>query len=58
MASCPGKRGSSTCSGIVYRCKKCGNVGCDRGRAGECTSQGFKSGRCTKCGAVQKETVK
>ena len=41
MASCPGKRGNSTCNGTLYRCKKCGNVGCDQSQLGKCTNQGF-----------------
>jgi hypothetical protein len=59
MASCPGKRDNHTCSSILYRCKKCGNVGCDQGTMGKCTNQGFQSGKCLKCGAIgQKENFR
>ena len=58
MSSCPGKRGKVTCTGILYRFKKCSNVGCDRGND-ECTNQGFRSGKCKKCGAIgQKENFR
>ena len=34
MAGCPGKRTKRTgsCLSSLYRCKKCGNVGCDQGQ--------------------------
>lgn len=59
MAGCPGKnKRNTTCNGLLYRCKKCGGVGCDRG-GDECTNQGFKSGKCKKCGAIAaKENVR
>lgn len=61
MASCPGKRidRKGTCLSTLYRCKKCGNVGCDQGQPGKCQNQGFKLGKCMKCGASgQKEMFK
>lgn len=33
---CLGTRKAMTCGGPLYRCAKCGNVGCDCGRGGEC----------------------
>jgi hypothetical protein len=59
MALCPGTKRSHKCSSVLYRCKKCGNVGCDQGQPGHCTNQGFRVGKCQKCGAVgQKETFR
>lgn len=61
MASCPGKRSTrgGACGSTLYRCKKCGNVGCEKGRIDECSNQGFRAGKCLKCGASgQKEYFK
>jgi hypothetical protein len=59
MASCPGKRDNHTCNSTLYRCKKCGNVGCDQSQPGKCTNQGFRLGKCLKCGTSgQKETFR
>lgn len=58
MASCPGRRTkrSGSCLATLYRCKKCGNVGCEHIQAGECTNQGFRLTKCARCGtAGQKE---
>jgi len=53
---CPGKRDNHTCNAQLYRCKSCGNVGCDHGQDGKCTNQAFKTGKCLKCGkSGQKE---
>ena len=53
MPSCPGKRTKDniTCHSNLYRCKKCVNIGCNQGRFGTCTNQGFEGGKCLKCGA-------
>ncbi len=58
MASCPGKKSNNqTCYQSLYRCKKCGNVGCDRNNIGECPNQAFNCGKCMRCGANgQKES--
>jgi hypothetical protein len=60
MPSCPGRRtkNNSSCNKTLYRCKKCGNVGCDYSNFGECTNQGFQSGKCLKCGAYDRETFR
>lgn len=60
MANCPGKkRTGGICYGFVYRCKKCGSVGCEHYQDGECSNQGFKSGYCLRCGTLgQKEAVR
>lgn len=50
MASCPGKRDKHTCGRTLYRCKKCGNVGCDQVQVGKCTNQAFSGSKCLKCG--------
>ena len=71
--SCPGKRDMNislgfgghsapprlgTCGSLVYKCKKCGSVGCDQLSDGKCTNQNFTSGKCMSCGAVgQKEMI-
>lgn len=50
--SCKGKttRSSSKCGKIVYQCKYCGSVGCDRSKHDECSNQNFYNGTCKKCG--------
>jgi len=66
MASCQGQRKMShtsstatTCYNALYKCKKCGNVGCSQTSPGLCTSQGFSGDKCLKCGAQSsKETFK
>lgn len=61
MAICPGRRkDNKKCNSVLYRCKKCGNVGCKQSRPGECSNQGFTlSGQCLKCGTYGKsETFK
>ena len=59
MAMCPGKKGTSACNSTVYRCKACGNVGCDQGSQGKCTNQAFTVFKCMKCGKTgQKEMFK
>lgn len=61
MAACPGKRikTKSSCNSTLYRCKKCGNVGCEQGDSTPCTNQAFRYGKCLKCGATgQKENFK
>lgn len=60
LSICKGKRvkyNNSLCSKTLYRCKKCGNWGCDQTHQGECTNQGFVSGRCLKCLERQKEPI-
>jgi hypothetical protein len=52
MTSCSGKRKKGgSCNKILYRCKKCNNVGCDHVGTGECSNQAFNHGKCVKCGA-------
>jgi len=50
--SCPGKttNGSSKCGRIIFQCKHCGTVGCDRSKKEECSNQLFYNGTCQKCG--------
>ena len=61
MASCLGKRGTPSgttkCGMMLYRCKKCGAVGCEQGTEGKCSNQTFKSGKCLKCGQVASKEV-
>jgi len=55
MASCYGRRrltvGDTLCAGPLYRCTKCGHVGCEKPKVGDCTNQTFAVGRCLRCGA-------
>lgn len=46
---CQAKRGGRTCYGPLYRCKKCGHIGCQNP---DCPQKGFKmvSGPCVICG--------
>jgi hypothetical protein len=56
MAHCRGRhKDRYACNSVVYRCKKCNAVGCDQREAAECTSQNFQRGKCSKCGATDKE---
>jgi len=50
MATCPGKYGSnnSYCGATVYKCTKCGAVGCSKPG---CSNQKFSGGRCLSCGS-------
>lgn len=57
MRSCEGKRENGTrCGAVIYRCKKCGSVGCC---TEGCTNQAFKSGSqiCHQCGSNLKDSV-
>jgi hypothetical protein len=56
--NCPGMnmKTGSTCNSNLYRCQKCGNVGCDHHAPGTCSNQGFRSGKCEKCGKNDKKT--
>lgn len=40
-------------SGFVYRCNKCGSVGCD---VNGCSNQNFANSRCKKCGKLADKT--
>jgi len=57
--ACPGKKKNGfPCLTTLYRCKSCGNVGCDH-TYHECSNQGFQQGRCMKCGkGGQKEPLR
>jgi len=59
MAGCTGKKDAHTCGCLLFKCKKCGNVGCDQGQDDKCSNQAFKGGKCVRCGAIgQKEMFK
>lgn len=53
--NCPGRRNNIQCGMTLYRCKKCGNVGCAQAQRGKCTNQAFASSKCLRCGSTQKE---
>jgi len=56
MAHCRGHhKHRHTCNSIVYRCKKCGAVGCDQRDKGDCNNQNFQHGKCNKCDGMEKE---
>ncbi|SEN70929.1 hypothetical protein SAMN05216325_1393 [Nitrosomonas marina] len=38
------------CHHTLYRCKNCGNIGCDFNYVIGCSSQGFLNGKCIICG--------
>jgi hypothetical protein len=57
MAMCAGTRNGRRCVLLLFRCKKCGNVGCHQTKK-VCTSQGFVGGKCMKCGSSNKEQFK
>lgn len=63
MATCTGTvtnwQGSHSCQAMLYRCEKCGNVGCEQ-QGGEpskggivCSNQAFKNGYCLRCNGLQ-----
>lgn len=49
MMTCGGMKdnGKNKCNSIVYRCSKCGTVGC---KTQGCTNQKFNFGKCVVCG--------
>ncbi len=56
MASCRGTKTdsrdhrSTPCGTQLYRCNKCGSIGCSySGHTVTCTAQGFNGGACLKC---------
>jgi len=38
-----------TCSSVLYKCKKCGDVGCKQNACPNCT---FTNNKCAKCGTA------
>jgi len=51
MAKCQGeKQANIKCAAPLYRCKKCGNVGCSYGAKNYCTKQAFLNSSCLRCG--------
>lgn len=52
MALCHGTRNGHSCGGYLYRCDKCGHVGCTHTG---CTNHGFRIG-CLVCGAHGRST--
>lgn len=59
MAVCQGQELPSKvrCFGALYRCKKCGAVGCLQLRPGACTNQAFAAGKCTVCGSFERAAL-
>ena len=49
MSNCQGQKGGGRHLGLLYKCPKCGSVGCN---ASGCSGQNFQSNRCMKCGRV------
>lgn len=61
MAVCQGRQKTRNLCGMsLFRCKKCGSVGCKQPGDHQCTNQAFTgTGRCYKCGSMgQYETFK
>jgi hypothetical protein len=61
MPSCYGRRLTMAtkprCDATIYRCKKCGQVGCDKPREGDCSNQLFANGRCLRCNSFSTREV-
>ncbi|GEM_PF-1678916 len=65
MASCKGKLHTMTCNGILYKCEKCGAVGCKKyvivgGEKVHCPNYIGQPGnsastRCGRCGGNLKQ---
>jgi hypothetical protein len=56
MPRCKGKKGKLDCIQSVYRCKKCGAVGCP---SEGCSNQNWDYlRRCKKCGDQHREEVR
>jgi len=49
MGVCP------RCSNKIYRCKKCGNIGCSLNGCANQAFRGGPGGPCLKCGSYDKE---
>lgn len=50
MANCNGNAGNQPCGGIVYKCEKCGSVGCKSRINGIwCSNVLSQTGMCNKC---------
>ena len=50
MANCNGSAGIQPCGGIVYKCEKCGSVGCKTRINGVwCSNVLSQTGMCNKC---------
>ena len=64
MSSCNGRINDHTCNGILYKCEKCGTVGCKKmltsgGKKVYCTNyigllNNPAAERCGKCGGTLK----
>ena len=54
MAICNENKGFGKCYSQLWKCEKCGKIGCTRDG---CRNQQFKNGRCMSCGHVRKKTV-
>ena len=52
---CRGKKSNGfPCGGSLYRCKKCGAVGCS---TSSCGNQNFNSQVCMKCGKQERQQM-
>jgi hypothetical protein len=56
---CSGRKdGGTCCTSTVYKCKKCGSVGCAYGNT-NCSNKNFDViGQCLKCGSREKEELR
>lgn len=48
------KKNNSSCTGSLYKCKKCGSVGCSNQ---DCSNYNFHNGSCMKCGSTDKSSI-
>ena len=46
MANC------KKCNATMYKCSKCGAIGCRGGHNGNCPNQTFEGNVCLQCGAT------
>ncbi|VVE66992.1 hypothetical protein PCA31118_02435 [Pandoraea captiosa] len=58
MSMCKGTRNGSSCGMLLYRCVRCGHVGCNQVSNSACSNMGFNTGRCVRCGNSQTERIR
>ena len=52
MGTCTGN--NYTCNSTLYKCQKCGSVGCS---SPSCTNRSFKLDECMRCGSSEVKSV-
>ncbi|MDD2716572.1 MAG: hypothetical protein PHW04_11840 [Candidatus Wallbacteria bacterium] len=54
---CPGKRDGHICGRTIYKCKYCGNIGCQKVDNRVCSSVQFQYSRCLRCGKLNAAVI-